>query len=77
MQLTEGQRRLEREEIEFLTEVKGVQLRLGYLRHKDESEDYFIPDLSDGIAWELGIQPDSDTGRFIAVIKEYIERRSL
>jgi hypothetical protein len=63
-------------DIEYLKEIRGVQLRLGFLKHQDDLCFCGPEDLEQEIAWELGIEPDSDVAGFISMVKGYLENRS-
>lgn len=62
-------------DVKFLAEIHGVMLRLGYINSGGCECRVDYKELDQPIAWELGIQPDSETAEFISVIKTYLESR--
>jgi hypothetical protein len=73
--LTEQEKRIQLKELEFLTELKGVQLRLGYILFDGNPCASTFPNMPTEIAWELGVEPDSQTGQLLATFYEYIEKK--
>lgn len=66
----------EKERIEFEKELDGVMLRLGYINSNGGKDLCFTPCLLEQpIAWELGIQPDSDLAILLAQFKAYLDRK--
>jgi hypothetical protein len=63
-------------DVKFLAEVHGVMLRLGYINSGGNECGVDYKELDQPIAWELGIQPDSDTANFISSIMTYLEARN-
>ena len=67
---------LERNRIEFEKELDGVMLRLGFINSDNGQNPCFTPYFLDQpIAWELGIQPDSDLAILLAQFKMYLYRK--
>jgi hypothetical protein len=73
--LTDYEKRIERKEAEFITELRGVQLRLGYIISEGNMCESKPSQLPDDMAWELGIQPDSRTAQLLGVFFEYLEKK--
>ena len=62
-------------DIEYLKEIRGVKLRLGFLKYQDDPCFCGPQGLEREIAGELGIEPDSDVAGFISMVKGYLENR--
>ena len=66
----------EKKRIEFEKEVDGVMLRLGFINSNEGHDLCCTPCMLDQpIAWELGIQPDSDLAVLFAQFKKYLDRK--
>ena len=73
--LTDYEKRIERKEAEFIAELRGVQLRLGFIVSEGNISGTQSTELPTDMAWELGIQPDSRTSQLLGVFMEYLEKK--
>lgn len=74
--LTESDKRLERKEIELISDIRGVNLRLGHiLMHDKPVCDQYIEELDHAISWELGIEPNSEVANLLNAFKLYLEKK--
>lgn len=67
---------INRRELQLLMEVKGFQLRCGYILLKDkEGISNEIPMLEDDMCWELGIEHDSQLSQILGAFKAYLDEK--
>lgn len=68
---------LSRKELELLMEVKGFQLRCGYILLKDaDGIAQGILPLNEDMCWELGIDYDGQLARILGAFKAYLDEKA-